>query len=534
MSRETSESHAKPVTFEAGARAMENVLRTRGPEAYFANAADPLRAAFVAKARVHSGPGGMPQAGAQARATLDGLADRPRTGKTLAYVHVPFCETRCLYCMFYQNPYRADAAHAYAETLVKEIELWGRKAVTTGHPVHAVYFGGGTPTALAASDLKRVLDTLRRVLPLANDCEITIEGRIHNFDAEKIEAALAGGANRFSLGVQTFNTEVRQSMMRIDDRDACLRRLEELSSYDNAAVVMDLIYGFPGQTPEVWEEDLKIAASLPLDGIDCYQLNVFEKSPLARYVANGKLPPAADTAQKAEMFARSVEYFTRANWRRLSNNHWGRGTRERNIYNTLGKGPCDCLAFGCGAGGRLSGHGFMLERSLQAYTALVEAGEKPAAFLTVPSDDWALMRTISSDMESGAIRLAEIGRRFGVDAEGAAAPVVEQWIEAGLLVREGEWLRQTVAGQFWHVTLAQLLMDFLRSQLYPEREAMMRRETMLAGNPGRPAHPGPPGHAGHPGQAVHAGHPASAGHAAHGAHGAHGTCPMHSGGNLRG
>lgn len=525
MSRETSESHAKPVTFEAGARAMENVLRTRGSQAYFANAADPLRAAFVAKARVHSGPGGMPQAGAEARATLEGLAERPRTGKTLAYVHVPFCETRCLYCLFYQNPYRADAAHAYAETLVKEIELWGRKAVTTGFPVHAVYFGGGTPTALEASDLKRVLETLRRVLPLANDCEITIEGRIHNFDAAKIEAALEGGANRFSLGVQTFNTAVRRSMMRVDDRDACLRRLEELSSYDNAAVVMDLIYGFPGQTPDVWEEDLKIAASLPLDGIDCYQLNVFEKSPLARYVANGKLPPAADTAQKAEMFARSVEYFTRANWKRLSNNHWGRGTRERNIYNTLGKGPCDCLAFGCGAGGRLSGHAFMLERSLEAYTAAVEAGEKPVAFLTVPSEDWALMRTISSDMESGALCLPEIERRFGVELERFAAPVVDQWIEAGLLRREGEWLHQTVAGQFWHVTLAQLLMDFLRSQLYPEREAMLRRETTLAGNPGRP------NHSGHLRQAAHSGHPG------HGGHDTRGGCPAHPSypsGDLRG
>lgn len=455
----------KPITFEAGARAVQEAMRGKGVEGYFADPRDPLHAAFPAKARIHSGPSAAPLLGEAADEALDALADRPRAGKTLAYVHVPFCETRCLYCMFYQNPFLPERAAAFTDALIREMELWSDREAQKSGPVHAVYFGGGTPTALSARDLKRVLDAVRRTLPLANDCEITIEGRINNFDDEKIDAVLAGGANRFSLGVQTFSTEVRRSMMRIDDRESCLRRLEDLIRCDEAAVVMDLIYGFPGQNMSVWEEDLRIASSLALDGIDCYQLNVFEKSPLARYVASGKLPAAADTHMKADMFARSVEHFTRQNWRRLSNNHWGRTTRERNIYNQFGKGPCDCLAFGSGAGGRLFGHGFMLERRLDDYIAAVGSGRKPVAVLMAPGVHWALLRTISSDMESGAVNLRAIGRTFGTDLEALARPVVEQWIGAGLLVRSGEWLRQTTAGEFWHVTMAQLLMDFVRSRL---------------------------------------------------------------------
>lgn len=455
----------KPVTFEAGARAVEEAMRGKGVEGYYADAADPLHAAFPAKARIHSGPDGMPLMGESAREALERLADRPRSGKTLAYLHIPFCETRCLYCMFYQNPFDEDRSKVFTDALIRELELWSDRDAQRVGPVHAVYFGGGTPTALSARDLRRVLDTVQRTLPLANDCEITIEGRINNFDDEKIEAALAGGANRFSLGVQTFNTQVRRSMMRIDDGERCLRRLEALMSYDQAAVVMDLIYGFPGQSMDVWEEDLRIASSLPLDGIDCYQLNVFEKSPLARRVESGKLPPAADTPMKADMFARSVEFLTNANWRRLSNNHWGQGTRERNVYNQLGKGACDCLAFGSGAGGRLFGHSFMLERKLDDYIRAVNDGVKPTSFLMAPGPHWALLRTISSAMESGAINLAAIGRSAGLDLEGMAKPVLDQWAEAGLVRRRGEWLHQTVAGQFWHVTLAQLLIDFLKTQL---------------------------------------------------------------------
>ena len=90
-----------------------------------------------------------------------------------------------------------------------------------------------------------------------------------------MDAAIESGVNRFSLGVQTFNTQIRQSVMRVDDRDTIIRRLDKLCSYNNASVVCDMIYGFPGQTMEVWEDDLKTAASLHLDGVDCYQLNVF-------------------------------------------------------------------------------------------------------------------------------------------------------------------------------------------------------------------------------------------------------------------
>lgn len=452
-------------TFEAGAKMMMARLQNGLAENFLANADDPLHAAFEAKAVIHSGPDGVPMMGEEARRYIDELADQPRSGKTLAYLHVPFCETRCLYCMFYQNPYSKEASAKFAKNLVREIELWSNKAAVSSHPVHAVYFGGGTPTALEPDDLRMVLKAVRENLPLANDCEITIEGRIHNFGDAKMEAAIEGGANRFSLGIQSFDDRVRQSVMRVDGRDAILKRLEKLCSYDEAAVVIDLIYGFPWQSLEVWENDIRTAQSLALDGVDCYQLNVFEKSPLSKYIANGKLPAAADTAMKADMFAMSVELFTNAQWRRLSNNHWGQSMRERNIYNTLGKSACDCLAFGCGAGGRLNGNSFMMERRLAEWERILETGQKPVGMLMKPGQNWHLMRTLSSDMESGAINLARIEKRFNVPVVSLTEDVINQWVEAGLLTRAGDWLVQTVAGQFWHVTLAQLLIRLVGSRL---------------------------------------------------------------------
>lgn len=468
-STQTAASGAHPhagMTFEAGMRDMKAKLETAfRVEQFYARTEDPLHQAFGAKAALHSGPGGMPLMGEAAQAALAEHLNMTYPGKRLAYIHVPFCETRCLYCLFYQNPFREDWSHHFTDSLIAELALWADHPIQNASPIHALYFGGGTPTALSSEDLTRILKAVKQYLPLANDCEITLEGRIHNLTEDRMEAAIAGGVNRFSLGVQTFNDEVRQMQRRIDGKDVILDRLDRLIRYDEAAVVIDLIYGFPKQTMEVWQSDLEIAASLPLDGIDCYQLNVFEKAPMAKFIQNGKMPPAADTAMKADMFAMSVEYLTRANWRRLSNNHWGQGTRERNIYNQLGKSAVDCLAFGSGAGGRINGYSFMLERQLDRWHEMVAQKQKPVTFLTRPSAHWHLMKTISSEMESGAINMHRLAQRFETPIEPIARPLLEQWGDAGLLVKHGDWYHHTVAGQFWHVTMAQLLVMYLQKQL---------------------------------------------------------------------
>src|SRR5690606_11158364 len=101
-------------------------------------------------------------------------------------------------------------ASTFADLVAAEIEHEAAAPVIAGQPVEAVYLGGGTPSALTAEELSRLLRTVRRCLPLAPDCEITVEGRIIHFDPDKVDACLDAGANRFSIGVQSFDTAVRR------------------------------------------------------------------------------------------------------------------------------------------------------------------------------------------------------------------------------------------------------------------------------------------------------------------------------------
>jgi anaerobilin synthase len=431
------------------------------PQIFAREGVDPLTHAFDKKITVHAGFGGCPVPESERAVVLKRLLSQPRQERSAVYVHVPFCESYCLYCGFYNRAYCRQDGVNFTDALRREIDLWAEHAAVTNGPVHAVYIGGGTPTALESTDLERLLKHIKAVFPLANDCEITVEGRIHNFSGEKMEACLAGGANRFSLGVQTFDTGLRQAMKRMADRRTILTTLAKLRDYGQAVVVIDLIYGFPDQTMELWRRDIEDYLSLELDGVDLYQLNIFAKSPLAKSIEAGKFPEAADLPQQARMFAEGVRMLEQARYRRLSVGHWGRTTRERNIYNHLMKDSSDCLAFGPGAGGCLNGHFYVAGSDYSAWLASVEAGRKPMAMMIAPSALVGLDKAIAAGIDLGRINLSRLEVEFHQPVAQALAPLLEQWQRAGLVERDGDWLELTLAGQFWHINLAQLMVGFL-------------------------------------------------------------------------
>ena len=435
---------------------------------YFASKTDdPLTGAFSRKSAVHAGMNGERVADADIADTLRRLRAMPRTGPAAAYVHLPYCESKCLYCGFFGGTYTEKAGAAYVNALIRELEM--EKGVTgvTSSPVNALYLGGGTPTALQPQELTRLLLALRACLPLANDCEITVEGRIHNFDKALIEACLEGGANRFSIGVQSFDTDIRRRLGRFSDKEEVCRRLRTLASYNQAAVIIDLIYGLPGQTLEHWKRDIATFLELPLDGVDLYQLNIFPGSALARGIEVGTLPAAATLAEQGRFFEQGVSLMQSARCRRLSMSHWGRTARERNLYNPMAKGRADCLHYGAGAGGSLHGWFMFNEANAERYIRSCTDGEKPVAMVAAPPEDLAVMRVILGQMEQCRLNLNDVSAALArtrtkehANAQSLYAPLLENWEKAGLVTRDEPWMELTLAGQFWQVNLAQALIGW--------------------------------------------------------------------------
>ncbi len=437
---------------------------------YFAKTDNPLTSAFEKKVTTHPGGSASMVPPPMIEKNVSTIRSKERTGKSAVYIHVPFCETHCLYCGFYKKRYKVEESHAYADALITELQMWQDDPVQQNGPVHAVYLGGGTPTSLEADDIGRVLKAVRETLPLANDCEITMEGRIANFGDDKVNACMDNGVNRFSFGVQTFDTALRQSMRRVADRKTVIDKLVRMRNMDQAVVVIDLIYGFPGQTKEMWQHDIETFLSLDLDGADLYQLQVFPQTPLHTAIENNKMEPALDVPQRAELYDFGCGLMEAAQYRRLSVNHWGRTTRERNIYNHLMRSPASCLPFGPGAGGDLGGYSMMTEADFDSWRTTIADGKKPIKMLFQQGPNSQLEKTITGEFELCRLNPVDLSHRFGLDLDHCLQPLFDQWTEAGLLSRAGEWLHLTRAGQFWQVNLAQLTLDFLQHTLLKEKK----------------------------------------------------------------
>lgn len=408
--------------------------------------------------------------------------------KRLIYIHIPFCDIHCQFCGFYQNPFRKFDTKIYIDYLLQEISLEINNKAIQSAPIHAIYFGGGTPSALASGQLARVIRYLRQFAPLAPDCEITIEGRISDFDDERIDSYIEAGANRFSIGVQTFNTEIRQRLGRQSTEQQIINSFERIASKDSVALVCDLMFGLPNQNYHTWQRDLEIANNLPLDGVDLYSLNLLPTTPLAKGVENKRieLPSVTD---KCDFYHQGAKYLDKQGWIHLTNAHWAKTTRERNLYNSLIKQGSHFFAFGSCAGGRLGGQSFMLHRDLAQYYAKLDQGKKPLMMLTGKPLLGEWLYQLQAGIEKGRVDLTKLTKQSEL-----FDPLIKQWHQVGLLKDEDHCLKLTLSGRFWSSNILQALQQLLLQLNNPEhiefqKEMEQKRQSMKA-NHGMPtSHP---------------------------------------------
>lgn len=379
-----------------------------------------------------------------------------RTERRALYLHVPFCLHRCLFCSFYSNATRTADLDAYTTSVITEmrnaIEQSPRLA---SEEIDVVYFGGGTPTDLSAKNLADLVTFIHKNFNIASEYEFTVEGRTSGFDEEKIRACIDNGVNRFSFGVQTFDTNLRRRLGRVMSKEELIERLSLVKKLggDNVALMLDFIYGLPGQTPTLWDEDLNIITQrVPVDGADLYQLKLLPGTSLTRA---GK---DLCYEERFALFMTARERLTNLGWKRLSMTHWGRTSLERNWYNHGTKTGMEVVPFGSRAGGFLGGYSFMQQMDLQKYIFAVSAGEK-GLMVAVPDNPGIRFKNfITHQLELGYLAPAEIVPDF---IEAPAQAVWANWVKAGLLIPNGDRFKLSPLGEYWHVTLISIVMGML-------------------------------------------------------------------------
>jgi len=313
------------------------------------------------------------------------------------YLHIPFCEKRCHFCACHKiiDPGHTQAA-VYVEHLLKEIEIC--KTLAPGNPeVVQVHWGGGTPTFLQISDIRRIHDKLIQNFPLGSGAEIAMEVNPATTLASQIEGLAQLGFTRLSFGVQDFDLEVQRAINRDQSFEQTKSLYDLARQLGFAGINFDLIYGLPRQNITKMQQTLKLVMDLGPDRIALYSFALVPwKHPFQRRFDSAELPNleaklslynyAAETLQAFGYVRIGMDHFAKpgdplaiaAQKARLHRNFMG--------YTTLYETPV--IGFGVSAISSIGNIYAQNEKALPAYYNKIAQGQLPTARgMTLGADD---------------------------------------------------------------------------------------------------------------------------------------------------
>jgi oxygen-independent coproporphyrinogen-3 oxidase len=348
------------------------------------------------------------------------------------YVHLPFCSSRCGYCDFVTVVGRDDRHGAYVDALLRELEL---ERAQIDDRIETVFLGGGTPTFTRA-------DALERLLAALPPCEeLTVEANPETVTPELAALLRDGGADRVSLGVQSFRPRLLETLDRQAGPDDAKRAFAVLreSGFDNLS--LDLVYGIPGQSAGDLEYDLEQALALGPEHISAYEL---EAKPGTRFTHEHGEELEAQAEAMETYFELVVATLTRAGYRWYETANFCRaGERDLRSRHNLGYWlGHDYLGIGVGAVSTIDGRRIRNLPSLRRYLVALERGDRPPREVEeLPEPVLAAERVMLG------LRLDE-----PLDVTGLESALditeLERLSGLGLVIRNGRTLALTERGRF--------------------------------------------------------------------------------------
>ena len=241
------------------------------------------------------------------------------------YIHIPFCVKKCAYCDFLSGPANEKTREEYVELLCEEICL--AKEKTNGYRVSTVFFGGGTPSILEGSQMKRIMDVVKETFDISDDCEISMEMNPGTVNEEKLQAYYESGINRLSIGLQSVHNEELKMLGRIHSYEEFLESYHMARKMGFQNINVDLISAIPGQTVESWEETLQTIIDLNPEHISAYSLIIEEGTPFyEKYGEDDSELPSED--DERTIYWRTKELMAKAGYARYEISNYAKEGRK--------------------------------------------------------------------------------------------------------------------------------------------------------------------------------------------------------------
>lgn len=324
------------------------------------------------------------------------------------YIHFPFCVSRCHYCDFATSASYSDSAiESYLACLHQEINtsnkctFWRNAGELP--PVDSVYFGGGTPSLMSSAQIAGVLMALQQQFILSDDCEITLEANPGDVTRDTVRQWQSLGINRISLGVQALDDQSLSLLGRRHNAETARSAMERVQSI-GLDFGSDLIFGYPGQTRQIWQQTMKQMLSYCPDHLSCYQLTIEPDTVMARNINNGHWSAPGEELE-AELFQLTHDFLTAAGYDHYEVSNFARLDNRRSrfsysCHNTKYWIRAPYLGFGSAA------HSFNGQQrranlaNATDYCHAIQSGKEPIAFTEDIDSETALTEQLFTGLRT--------------------------------------------------------------------------------------------------------------------------------------
>ncbi len=358
------------------------------------------------------------------------------------YVHIPFCEKKCIYCDFYSIE-RTEHIASFIDTLCTEIMLRAEESDDLPKAT-SVFFGGGTPSLLSPEQMGRIITTIRSNYPVNDDAEWTMECNPGTVTHESLCGYRALGINRLSFGVQSFNESELAFLHRIHSpkqaEDAIT--LARASGFDN--VNLDVMFALPEQTMESWQSTLEKVIALAPEHISAYSLIFEEGTPLFTMLQRGSVREANEE-QDASMYEYAIKRLLDAGYTQYEVSNFARTGREC-IHNCTYWSGDEYISFGPSAHGLVNEMRYWNFRSLTRYSEIIGSHALPTANIELLTKSERMFERAFLELRAKGIRLDEFRSDFGIHIPDALGKELELWEQEGLINQSHGRLKLTASG----------------------------------------------------------------------------------------
>ena len=366
---------------------------------------------------------------------------------TSAYVHIPFCTQICYYCDFSKVFIKNQPVDSYLEHLLEEFQSYDIQKLRT------LYIGGGTPTALSASQLEVLLNGLTKNLDLSALEELTIEANPGDLDADKIAVLKNSAVNRVSLGVQTFDDKMLKKIGRSHLEKDIYENIDrlKLAGFDNISI--DLIYALPGQTMEQVKDNVAKAIGLDIPHMSLYSLILENHTVFMNRMRRGKLPLPKEELE-AEMFEYIIAELEKSGFEHYEISNFSKPGFESR-HNLMYWDNAEYYGIGAGASGYVDGVRYKNHGPIRHYLNAVEKGNA-----RITEEHLSQKEKMEEEMFLGlrkksGVSMARFEEKFGRPFDGLYGETVRDLVQQGLMQIEGDRVRMTKRGLFLGDTVAE-------------------------------------------------------------------------------